>query len=62
MKKLVWTILATAVSTLAAAYAVKALALAWKHVQHEPPPESPKWATALSRLFVRKPVEHAVQP
>ena len=53
MKKLVWTALAAAMSTAAAAGALRLLAYMWRKSTHEDPPESPWWA----RWLVGKPLK-----
>ncbi len=57
MKKLIWTVLATAVSSLSAAYALRALDRVWRAATSEAPPEMPRWA----RFLVARPLKHQVK-
>jgi hypothetical protein len=57
MKRFIWTVLATAVSSVSAAYAVRALYRVWCVVMDEPPPGTPTWAGWL----VARPLEHQVK-
>lgn len=57
MKRFIWTVLATAVSSMAASYALRALGRVWLAVTSEPPPGTPLW----QRLLVARPVQHQVK-
>jgi hypothetical protein len=57
MKRFIWTVLATAVSTMSAAYALRALDRLWRAATSEPPPDMPRWA----RLLVARPLKQQVK-
>lgn len=57
MKRFIWTVLATAVSAMSAAYAMRALDRLWRAVTSEPPPDMPRWA----RFLVARPLKHQVK-
>jgi hypothetical protein len=61
MRKLLWTVLATAVSTACAAAAVRGLAWAWRKVAKENPPDMPGWGFLIGKPLTNL-VRRAVHP
>ena len=55
-KKIAWTLLATVVSSAAAAVGLRVADRIWRAIAKAPPPPSPRWA----RLFLGAPVKKAV--
>lgn len=62
MKRFIWTVLATAVSSMGAAYALRALDRMWCAVTSEPPPAMPAWARFLVARPLKRQVEQRVHP
>jgi hypothetical protein len=57
MKRLLWTVLVSAVTAATAALAARLLERAWRRIVHEPPPEMPAWA----HFFVGKPLKSRIE-
>jgi hypothetical protein len=57
MKRFIWTVLATTVSTMGAAYALRLLDRVWRAATAEAPPDMPRWA----RLLVARPIKEQVK-
>lgn len=53
MKKVLWAVLVTGTSALAATLAARGIDKAWRAIAKEPPPDMPWWA----RWLVAKPVQ-----
>lgn len=62
MKKLIWTVLAAAVSSISAAYALRALDRMWRRTTGETPPEMPTWARFLVARPLKRQVTERVHP
>jgi hypothetical protein len=56
MRKLLWTLLTTAVSTACAAAAVRALEWAWRRIEKQDPPARGRWA-----FLIRKPLRSLLE-